>query len=81
MERIFQLVELQDDEQVMNGDVLADPVVYENYDAAIDELNTRIITNGGEPIRQPRQNKAVRVELKRKSIEVWVITRTDDVTK
>lgn len=79
MEKKFILVELPKDDSMTWWEENA--VLYDEYEWAFDAFNERLTKEGQQVFRMPKGNPPLRAGLKDVNIELWVITRTDELVK
>lgn len=77
----FMVVQLPNENEM--GDTwLSEPAHFDDFGDAFDALNESIASDGGKQLlKQPKGEKPMRVALSDRQVELWVITRTGELSK
>ncbi|MBS1744689.1 MAG: hypothetical protein JST21_00820 [Bacteroidetes bacterium] len=79
-EDLFMVLELQ---KIDSNEYMwqYEPALFEDYDTAFDYFNNLAAAETEQVFKKPKVKTPVRVSLKTKDIELWIVKRTDHLIK
>lgn len=77
----FMVVELPTSDETGHS-MLSEPAHFTDYGDAFDAVNELVVNDGNKQLfKQPKGENPLRVTLSDRDVELWVISRTDELLK